>query len=376
MIRTAPQPLRSRPTVSVVIPCYKYGHFLPGCVRSVLDQEGVDVDVLIVDDASPDDSADVARAIAARDDRVRVLVHEVNQRHIATYNEGLAAATGEYVLLLSADDLLAPRALANATALMHANPEVGLVYGFTRAFSDSGFDGLHGHSATPPPARTTPRSWSVWSGTEWLDLVCSRVSNPIYTPEAVMRTKTMQDLAGYDARLPHAADFLMWMRAATRGAIGRVNGVDLAYYRFHGENMHMSQYPGALRDLTERNLAFDVLFDEDGDRISGIPRLRAAARRGVAREALVIAREAYQRGGIAPDHADAIADLVAFAAEICPESRTWGLRRTYDRLSVRAQHGKGPLVPTRVTALRDRAFRHLRWRRWRRTGIDGAAGSF
>jgi glycosyltransferase involved in cell wall biosynthesis len=365
MIKTAPQPLRSRPTVSVVIPCYRYGHFLVGCVRSVLDQDGVDVDVLIIDDASPDDSADVARRIAAEDSRVRVVVHETNQRHIATYNEGLAAATGEYVLLLSADDLIAPRALANATALMDAHPDVGLVYGFTRSFA-----------TTPPPARTTPRSWSIWPGQEWIELLCTRVSNPIYTPEAVMRTKTMHELVGYDARLPHAADFLMWMRAAARGSVGRVNGVDLAYYRFHGENMHMAQYGGSLRDLTERGLAFDVLFETDGERIADIPRLRAAARRGVAREALVIACRAYQRGRPTDEEAAALADLVAFAAEICPESRDSRLARSYAALVARAGRGQGPPVPVAVTALRDRVVGHVRWRRWRRTGVDGAFGSF
>src|SRR5712692_1156210 len=58
---------RAMTSVSVVIPCYKYGHFLEEAVTSVLDdQEGVDVRVLIIDDASPDDSADVARKIAAR----------------------------------------------------------------------------------------------------------------------------------------------------------------------------------------------------------------------------------------------------------------------------------------------------------------------
>jgi glycosyltransferase involved in cell wall biosynthesis len=365
MIRTEPKPLKSRPTVTVVIPCYKYGHFLPGCVRSVLDQDDVDVDVLVIDDASPDDSADVARRLAAEDDRVRVIVHETNMRHIATYNEGLAAATGEYVLLLSADDLIAPRALANATALMNAHPDVGLVYGFTRSFSTE-----------PPPVRTQPRSWSIWSGQEWMELLCTRVSNPIYTPEAVMRTKTMQDLVGYDTRLPHAADFLMWLRAATRGSIGRVNGVDVAYYRFHGENMHMAQYPGSLRDLTERSLAFDVLFAEDGDRIADVPRLRAAARRGVAREALVVALRAYQRGRPSDEDAPTLADLAAFAEQICPESRDWRLRHSYDALVGRAHLGEGPRVPRRVTALRDRVVEHVRWRRWRATGIDGAFGSW
>lgn len=365
MIRMAPQPQRSQPTVSVVIPCYRYGHFLPSCVRSVLDQEGVDVDVLIIDDASPDDSADVAHRLAKEDSRVRVIVHETNMRHIATYNEGLSAASGEFALLLSADDLLAPQALANATALLSANPEVGLVYGFTKSFME-----------TPPPARTEPKSWSIWSGQEWLDLVSTRVSNPIYTPEAVMRTKTLNDLAGYDDRLPHAADFLMWMRAATRGSIGRVNGVDLAYYRFHDDNMHRTQYAGALRDLTERYRAFEILFEDDGERIANVPRLHAAARRGVAREALYVASQAYRgRSRPSPDEADVLVELAAFAEEIWPQSRDSRLRHTFESLAKRAQRGLGPRVPVRVTSLRNKAVQHLRWRKWRRTGIDGAVGT-
>jgi glycosyltransferase involved in cell wall biosynthesis len=365
MIKTSPQPPRSKPTVSVIVPCYKYGHFLPSCVRSILDQEGVEVDVLIVDDASPDDSAEVAHRLAAEDSRVRVIVHETNMRHIATYNEGLATATGEFLLLLSADDQIAPRALLNATGLMTAHPEVGLVYGFSRAFSD-----------VPPPTRSEPTSWSIWSGQEWLDMVCTNVSNPIYTPEAVMRTKTMQDLVGYDARLPHAADFLMWMRAASRGAIGRVNGVDLGLYRFHESNMHKAQYGGSLRDLTERFRAFELLFEDDGDRLANIDRLLAAARRGVAREALVIARKAYQQGRPDAEEAAALAELVAFAEETWPLSRDSRLRHVYDRLVERAERGKAPILPATLTGFRDRVADHLRWRRWRRTGIDGAMGSF
>ncbi len=124
-----PRPLLRRPTVSVVVPCYRYGHYLPGAVRSVLDQTDVDAEVLIVDDASPDDSGEVAEALAAADPRIRVLRHAENKGHIATYNDGLEAVDGEYVVLLSADDLLPPGSLGRATALMEANPSVGMVYG-------------------------------------------------------------------------------------------------------------------------------------------------------------------------------------------------------------------------------------------------------
>ena len=118
-------------SVSVVIPCYKYGHFLEEAVSSVLDdQEGVDVRVLIIDDASPDDSADAAAKIAARDPRVEVLVHSTNKGNIATYNEGLLEwAQGDYTALVSADDRLTPGALRRARDLLDAHPEVGFVYG-------------------------------------------------------------------------------------------------------------------------------------------------------------------------------------------------------------------------------------------------------
>ncbi len=108
----------TRPTVSVVIPCYNYGRYLPECVASVTAQPGVELEIIIVDDASTDGSQDVARALAAADPRIRLLLHAENARHIITYNDGLALATGDYVVLLSADDLLAPGSLARSTSLM------------------------------------------------------------------------------------------------------------------------------------------------------------------------------------------------------------------------------------------------------------------
>ena len=77
-------------SVSVVIPSYNYGHFLRDAVSSALTgQDGVDVRVLVIDDASTDDSVEVAKQLAGDDSRVEVTVHPTNRRNIATYNEGL-----------------------------------------------------------------------------------------------------------------------------------------------------------------------------------------------------------------------------------------------------------------------------------------------
>src|SRR3954467_11927005 len=104
-------------TVSIIVPCYNYAHFLAKCVNSVLAQEGVTVEVLIIDDCSTDDTETVGAQLAT-DSRVTFRRHDNNIGHIATYNEGLDWVTGEYTVLLSADDLLTPGALARATAAM------------------------------------------------------------------------------------------------------------------------------------------------------------------------------------------------------------------------------------------------------------------
>src|SRR3954464_13492345 len=104
--------------IDIVVPCYNYGRFLQTCVASIVTQSMADLRVLIIDDASSDDSLRAARILAQGDRRVAVVTHERNHGHIETYNEGIAWATGDYFLLLSADDVLVPGALQRATEVM------------------------------------------------------------------------------------------------------------------------------------------------------------------------------------------------------------------------------------------------------------------
>ena len=133
-------------SVDVFVPCYNYGRFLRDAVGSVLAQEGVAVRVLILDDCSTDDSERVGRALAAADPRVEYRRHAANRGHIATYNEGIDWSDGDYCMLLSADDLLTPGALARAAGLMEAHPEVGMTYGQIIRTASPEF------ASVPPPA--------------------------------------------------------------------------------------------------------------------------------------------------------------------------------------------------------------------------------
>src|SRR5215471_722609 len=113
----------------VVVPCYQHGHFLRGCVASVLSQQVCDVRVLILDNASTDSTLEVARRLAAEDDRVYVVSHQANLGHLASYNEGIDWACSDYFMVLCADDLLAPGCFARAAWILDEHPEVNLTFG-------------------------------------------------------------------------------------------------------------------------------------------------------------------------------------------------------------------------------------------------------
>jgi glycosyltransferase involved in cell wall biosynthesis len=319
-------------SVSVVIPCYMYGHFLEEAINSVLDdQEGVDVRVLIIDDASPDDSAEVARKIAAREDRVEVVVHAVNQGNIATFNEGLLDwAEGDYCVLLSADDRLTPGALRRAAELLDARPDVGFVYGRALYFMDG---------SPLPKARTNLHGWSVWPGQWWIERLFRQVENPITSPEIVVRTSLQKRVGKYEARLPRAADMQMYMRLAAGASVGFIRGVDQAYYRVHQKNMSKDLSP--LMDMRQRRLVFQTVLDRHGETISDPKRLSALMHRELARQTLWAAGRVYDRGrfrrtelarrflgvGANEDERD-IDELMAFAADCWPEVSRLPLYRT------------------------------------------------
>ncbi len=310
--RLSPIPPRQSPSVSVVIPHYNYGQYLAIAVRSALEQSGVDIEVLIVDDASTDGSVEVAREVAGSDPRVHLIEHQQNMRHIATYNDGLERATGKYVVLLSADDLLAPGCLQRATALMEAYPSVGLVYGYAGLFSDS----APAQDEGPAVLNGDRITWTKWRGQEWISYFCRRGRNLIRNPEAIMRRELGEALGWYDANFPHSADMYLWMRAAARTEVGRINGVTQAYYRLHDTNMHTTSFGGLLDDYREVRNTFDQFFEFESGNFSDPTRLRAMARRSVSREA--VRRSVFLAR---PDEHDLREQLLMFAAETDPSDK-------------------------------------------------------
>src|SRR5690606_6262976 len=113
--------------VSVVIPCYNHGHLLQETVQSVLESTYPDLESLIVDDRSIENSGEVGRALAAQYTSVSYYYQE-NAGPSAARNNGVSRANGTYILALDADDLIAPNYIEEAVHVLATRPEVKVVY--------------------------------------------------------------------------------------------------------------------------------------------------------------------------------------------------------------------------------------------------------
>jgi GT2 family glycosyltransferase len=341
----------------VIIPCYNYGRFLADCVGSVLAQEGVDVDAIVLDDASTDDSPAVATALAEADPRVTVVLHERNIGHVPTYNEGLDRATGEYIVLISADDLLTRGSLQRATSVMEAHPDVGMVYGNPVIFEGTDV----------PPARTRGRRVRLWSGADWVSAQCRRTVNSICSPEVCVRASVHRVVGGYKASLPHTGDLELWLRVAAVAGVARVNS-DQAYKRVHGRGMIETSFARFLDDLKRRADAYETFFAGPGAHLPHARRDLWTTRRRLAEEALDHVCAELANGAPTGPELDA---YVEFARAMCGSEvvqlRQW---REY-RLARSASTRPAPLRTARLRfgSARREVEKRYGWYRWRLTGM-------
>lgn len=279
-------------SVDVIVPCYRYAHFLRECVESVLTQHGVNVRVLILDDASPDNTPEVGAALARQDKRVIYVRHAVNKGHIATYNEGIEWASGDYLLLLSADDYLFPGALQRATELLDSHNDAGFAFGrFIELYADGTERPsmrLFGASEKSPALVLKGHSFIKRS---W-------PSGIVSAPTAVVRTVLQKRVGGYRADLPHAGDMEMWLRLAAHASVGFLDAYQ-AVYRKHGSNMSEA-YLGRdwLPDVKQRRLIIDCFVETCGHLLSDIDQTRNWMMRKLGHNVIGVASAAFNYGEI------------------------------------------------------------------------------
>jgi len=345
-------------SVDVVVPCYNYARYLRGCVNSILSQPGVEVRVLVIDDASSDETAAVGRELAASNSAVEFRRHEVNKGHIATYNEGLLGwSTGDYVVLLSADDMLSPGSLGRAVRVMERDKSIGMVYGPTVHFE---------RETELPTITSTEFEFTRWSGEEWLQGRCRAGHNVITSPEVVVRGNIQRAVGGYCSELPHSGDLEMWLRIAAVSDIAYVRRVPQAFYRVHSRSMMRTVFRGSFVDLRHRKAVFDAFFRHHSATVRDADRLYEEANRTLAREALWDACRAYDHNEVEASQAKELED---FALTIYAEATSLP---EYSALRRRRRLGAAVCHRTQVFAVPALVRRVRRWtskQHWKKWGV-------
>jgi glycosyltransferase involved in cell wall biosynthesis len=125
----ANRPSREQPLVSVIVPCFNHGRYLPHCIDSILEQDYGQLEVIVVDDASTEESTLVTLDECERRERVTVLRQTHNRGPSAARNRAIAVASGSYILPVDSDNLLMPGAISSLVEqLQSAGEQVGFIY--------------------------------------------------------------------------------------------------------------------------------------------------------------------------------------------------------------------------------------------------------
>ena len=205
-----------RDTVSVIIPCYKQAGFLTDAIESVLGQTHPHIEVIVVDDGSPDDTS----GVVSRYPRVRCIRQE-NQGLSAARNTGIRESEGEFLVFLDADDRLTPMALESGVQHLRQCPSAAFVAGKHRNISIDG---------SPLPTMQRPHM----DRDPYVELLRT---NFIGCPANVMyRRAVFDDVHEFDTTVNAASDYDLYLRIARKFTTSFHTDI-VAEYREHGESM-------------------------------------------------------------------------------------------------------------------------------------------
>ena len=189
--------LRS-PLISVVIPCYGHAVILPKAIDSALGQVGVEFEVVVVNDGSPDDTRGVALAYGSS----ITYVEQSNAGLSAARNLGILNSAGAWLLFLDADDELAPGCLAAYASAIEARPDVGVLHCLARVVNGAGSE-VETFGTTnigEDPVHRLMRS------------------NPGPPNTYLVRRNLLAAAGLFREQAPGCEDWDMWLRLATSGA--------------------------------------------------------------------------------------------------------------------------------------------------------------
>lgn len=183
--------------ISVIIPCYNLGEFLPESLQSARQADCDDFEIVVVDDGSTDPETLALLETLEQPPGSPVplrLIRQENRGASEARNTGVREASGDYIMPLDADDRLRSDFLTQAASVLDAQPDIGVVYGYVQRFGDDD---------------------EVWEFPE-VDEVGMLVANCVPVC-ALYRRQVWEDCGGYDPEMTAHEDWEFWVHAMSKG---------------------------------------------------------------------------------------------------------------------------------------------------------------
>lgn len=266
--------------VSTIIPVHNRPGLLLEAIGSVTAQRYRPIEVIVVDDGSTDDTAQVAQTAAASSGGLVTVVRQENRGAGAAREAGRARARGEFVQYLDSDDLLLPAKFEEQVRGLSADPSYGVSYGMTRS-----------QRVGSPPEDGALKRTGERIGTMFPSFLASRwwsTSTPLYR-------RSVTDAAGPWTDLRNEEDWEYDCRVAALGVRLHWTGTFVSVTRVHGDHLHAAG--STLRGLRDRARAHELILAHA--RRSGIGH-EAPEMRRFARELFLLARQCGA-AGLAPE---------------------------------------------------------------------------
>lgn len=218
------------PLVSFITPTYNAAGFLWQAVDSALNQTYPNIEVIVVDDGSTDDTDQMIQARYGADPRVRYF-RQTNQGPAAARNRAIAEARGEYLHLLDSDERLFPEKVERSYALFQQNSDAVVVYGYGIAVQPDGLTVI-------PMERPQLPSGDVFCA--WL---CGAMSGGTHsvTGSFMMKRDAVLEVGGFDEKFWASEDWDLWLRLSARYPFAALDD-DLVYYRRMPDGLHKQRF--------------------------------------------------------------------------------------------------------------------------------------
>lgn len=207
------------PKVGVVIAVYNSEKFVEEAIESILNQTYQDFEIIVVDDGSTDESADIIKSF---NDKRIIYMYQENQGHADAKNKGVLRSKGKYKAFLDSDDVWLPEKLEKQVAILDSNPEIALVY------SDCYYADVRGKVMARAFKRAKPFRVAVFSQLF--------LSNFIPFSTVVVRKEIFEKVGLFNPKYFIAPDYDLFLRIAKHFKIEYVD-LPLAKYRIHKANI-------------------------------------------------------------------------------------------------------------------------------------------